>query len=314
MRGLRGTTAASDFPHTTGMPLGKVTPKQTGAFIASISATGDKILYSGTLAGTSVPCAPATACYLTPTTAGLGIAVDAAGNSYVAGNTEFLVGLNATGSKLTYSALYPNGTVERAVAVDPSGLVHVSGYNGFVPAIAPAAPPPISILGFGNVVGNSDITARISPAEIVSIYGPGIGPATAASAAPANGFYPKTFSGVQVQMNGSNIPLLYVSATQINAVVPMGLTSNGPAMVRIINGATMSRDYPVWIVDSAPQAFPGVLNQDGTAKFAVQSGERRLRDHLLRHRLAVELLPARRRPGRSRRTGPMRWHVPGALG
>jgi uncharacterized protein (TIGR03437 family) len=421
---LTGTTAASDFPHTTGMPLGPVSPTQTGAFIASISAAGDKILYSGTLAGTNVPCVNGT-CYLTPTTAGVGIAVDAVGNAYVAGNTDttdlwttagvlspkgigafvakvnstgsglayltylgtgvidadyaasslsaipvdaagnaylagqtddpqfpttpgsyqqflmgnsrapgpvatadegfiaklkpdgsamvwatflgtvdnpsygtetqslaidvrgnvwvtgntatsnfpntqgwttggdFVVALNASGAKLTYAALYPNGTVDQAIVLDPSGLVHVAGTNGFVSAIATAPPPTMKIFGFGNVAG-SDLTARISPAEIISIYGPGIGPATASSAAPAGGFYPTTLSGVQVTMNGSNIPLLYVSANQINAIVPMGRTIGAGATVRVINGTTPSPDYPVWIVDSADQAFPAVLNQDGT--------------------------------------------------
>jgi uncharacterized protein (TIGR03437 family) len=36
------------------------------------------------------------------------------------------------------------------------------------------------------------------------------------------------------------------------------------ATVRVINGSTVSPDYPVWIVASAPQVFPTVLNQDGT--------------------------------------------------
>jgi uncharacterized protein (TIGR03437 family) len=55
----------------------------------------------------------------------------------------------------------------------------------------------------------------------LAIYGPGIGPAAAVNAAPVNGFYPSTLSGVQVTVNGTNMPLLYVSASQISAVVPM---------------------------------------------------------------------------------------------
>src|ERR1019366_3431214 len=45
---LTGYTQAADFPHTTGMPFGKITqsPASPGAIIASISAAGDKILYS----------------------------------------------------------------------------------------------------------------------------------------------------------------------------------------------------------------------------------------------------------------------------
>ena len=108
------------------------------------------------------------------------------------------------------------------------------------------------------------MTARISPAEVIAIYGPGIGPTTAVTATPANGFYPTTLGGVQVTVNGVNIPLLYVSSNQINAVVPMELSSNASSTFRVINGTAVSPDYPVWIVDSTPQAFAPVINQDGT--------------------------------------------------
>jgi uncharacterized protein (TIGR03437 family) len=205
------------------------------------------------------------------------IAVDPAGNVWAAGEaspafpnanawttgTEFLVQLNPTGSAFTYSALYPTGTVAQSVALDPFGLVHVAGINGFVSAISPTSPPPVEIFAFQNAFGGN-ATARISPAEVISIYGPGIGPATAASATPTNGFYPTTFSGVQVTMNGANIPLLYVSQNQINAVVPMEAATGAGATVRVINGTAVSPAYPVWIVPAAPQAFPTVLNQDGT--------------------------------------------------
>jgi uncharacterized protein (TIGR03437 family) len=175
---------------------------------------------------------------------------------------EFLVGLNAAGTTLTYSALFPSGTVEQAVAVDSSGLIHVAGANGFVSAIAPAAPPSMKIFDFQNAAGGS-VTARIAPAEVIAIFGPGIGPTTPVTATPAGGFYPKTLAGVQVTINGTNMPLLYVSSNQINAVVPMGVAVNA-ATVRVINGTAVSPDYPVWMVPFAPQAFAPVINQDGT--------------------------------------------------
>jgi hypothetical protein len=130
-----------------------------------------------------------------------------------------LIALDATGSKSTYSALYPTGTVAQSVAVDPSGLVHVAGLNGFVSAISPTTAPTMNIFDFQNAFGGN-ATAPISAAEVISIYGPGIGPATPATATPTNGFYPTTLSGIQVAINGVNMPLLYVSANQINAVVP----------------------------------------------------------------------------------------------
>ena len=412
---LTGYTQAADFPHTTGMPFGKITqsPASPGAIIASISAAGDKILYSGAIP-MNTPCTLDDSSCISngPSWEGVGIAVDAAGNAYIAGNDgsaanlpttagglspngigafvakvnaggtglgyltyigsgrvgnspyfasenflnaiavdaagnaylagqtfdpnfpatagslqptnksvngnsgflaklkpdgsamawatyfqtaqsiaidaggnvwaigttdyspfpnsngwsngpEFLAEVDATGSKLTYSALYPSGTIAQSVALDPSGLVHVAGANGFVSAIAPGTAPAMKIFDFQNAAGGS-VTARISPAEVIAIYGPGIGPGAAATATPANGFYPTTLAGVQVAINGVNIPLLYVSATQINAVVPMEIPSGVAATVRVTNGTTVGPDYPVRIVASAPGAFAPMLNQDGT--------------------------------------------------
>jgi uncharacterized protein (TIGR03437 family) len=67
-----------------------------------------------------------------------------------------------------------------------------------------------------------------------------------------------------VSVNGTNIPLLYVSANQINAVFPMEVTANSAATVRVTNGTAVTANYPVRIVGSAPQAYPTVINQDGT--------------------------------------------------
>jgi uncharacterized protein (TIGR03437 family) len=206
------------------------------------------------------------------------IAADPAGNVWASGITgstvfpsangipagpDFVVGLNASASALTYQASSPLGTIGQSVALDPSGLVHVAGMNGFVSTIAPTAPPSMKISNFQNAAGGN-ATARISPAEVIAIYGQGIGPATPVTATPANGFYPTTLGGVQVTINGVNMPLLYVSSGQINAVVPMKIASNAGATVRVINGTAVSPAYPVWIVANAPLAFPPVLNQDGT--------------------------------------------------
>ena len=411
---LTGYTQATDFPHTAGMPFGNITQTPAspspGVILASISAAGDKILYSGAIVG-ATPCTlPNILCssssitsegvgvgvdgagnayvagnYLSfnlPTTAGvlspggigafvakvnpgggglgyltyigsgfigssqiaatalnkvIAVAVDAAGNAYLAGSTqdpnfpstatsyqpsgqggfvaklrpdgsamawatyfdgtspqsigldstgnvwvtgttgssplpnangwtsgpEFLASLDGTGSRLTYSALFPSGSVAQSVAVDQSGLVHAAGFAGFLSAVVPGGAPAARIFAFGNGAGGP-LTARVSPGEVVAIYGPSIGPAAALTAAPANGYYPTTLSGVQVTVNGVNAPLLYVSANQINAVVPMGLTSNSPTTVRIVNGTSLIPDFPLRIIFSSPRAFAPVLNADGT--------------------------------------------------
>lgn len=271
---LAGNTGDPKFPVTAGayqttFAGGAVNqfgyPANTDGFVAKLKPDGSGLVWATYLGGSGNDAVNA-------------IAVDAAGNVWASGATaspnflnaqgwsqggDFLVEFNSTGSALSYSARYPTGTISQSIVLDASGLLHLAGLNGFVSAIAPSAAPTTAVFGFQNAFGGST-TARIAPAEVISIYGPSIGPATPATAAPINGFYPTTFGGVQVQINGVNAPLLYVSANQINAVVPQGVPFNAPATVRVINGTAISPDYPIRVVPSAPQAFPSVLNQDGT--------------------------------------------------
>ena len=270
---LTGTTDDPNFPTTPGslQPTYGAPPLAGFGFLAKLNPSGSALVwatYLGEFEASAFP--PFTGTF--PRS----ISIDAAGDVWVGGTsgsfpntngwstgTDFLVGLNSTGSKLTYSALYPAGTVGQSVAVDPSGLAHVAGVNGFISAISPTSPPPTEIFAFQNAFGGN-VTGRISPAEVVAIFGPGIGPATAVSAAPVNGLYPTTLAGAQVTISGADTPLLYVSANQINAVVPMELATNSGATVRVINGTTVSPDYPVWIAPSEAAALPTVINQDGS--------------------------------------------------
>jgi uncharacterized protein (TIGR03437 family) len=263
---LAGRTNDPNFPVTSGayQPV-SLFPNQQNAFLAKLNPTGSAMVW---------------ATYFGEAGLQSSIAIDAGGNVWVTSATtssslfpnanewttgpEYLAELNAAGSKLIYSALYPGGTIAQSVVLDPSGLVHVAGSAGFISAIAPTAAPIMKIFAFENASGAPGGTARVSPAEVIAIYGPGIGPSTAVSATPADGFYPTTIGGVQVSVNGVNIPLLYVSANQINAVVPMKLASNVAATFQVTNGTAVSPKYPAWIVAASPDAFTPVINQDGT--------------------------------------------------
>ena len=86
------------------MPDGQVNSTQTGAIVTSISAAGDEILYSGVISGNALACSGGSTCFLNNrSTGGIGIALDAAGNAYIAGNT------NTTNLPTTPNTLSPNG-------------------------------------------------------------------------------------------------------------------------------------------------------------------------------------------------------------
>jgi uncharacterized protein (TIGR03437 family) len=96
----------------------------------------------------------------------------------------------------------------------------------------------------------------IAPGENITILGIGLGP-TDSIWAPA-GTLPTTLSGVRVTINGTDIPLSYVSNVRIDGQVPFGLPTSGQATVQVrYNDATSST-----VNVSAQSTFPGIYALD----------------------------------------------------
>jgi uncharacterized protein (TIGR03437 family) len=115
--------------------------------------------------------------------------------------------------------------------------------------------------------------APVSPGEIVSLFGSGIGPTTPESARfGSNQRFPTFVSNTQVTFDGVPAPLLYVSSTQINAVAPFGLATNGTTQVCVSYEGTMTNCLAAPVSAAAPGVFlnpatPGyaaAVNQNGT--------------------------------------------------
>ena len=140
-----GTRPYSGFPTTPGayrrVGCGGSALDFADVFVAKINAAGTALVYSTLLCGGGQDLPE-------------GIAVDAAGNAYVAGTTDsrdfptlnayqgsnrapnyrpngFVTKLNATGSALVYSTYLGGGddTSARGIAVDASGQAHVTGWT-----------------------------------------------------------------------------------------------------------------------------------------------------------------------------------------
>ncbi|MBZ5585331.1 MAG: SBBP repeat-containing protein, partial [Acidobacteriia bacterium] len=126
------------------------------------------------------------------------IALDASGNVWVTGTTaspifpnqqgwmvggNFVTGFNASGSALIYSALYPNDAAGQSIALDAAGLAHIAGPSGLVAAVKPGAAVAPRIFGIANAAFGG-VLGRAAPREIISIYGPHIGPSTPVVAVP----------------------------------------------------------------------------------------------------------------------------------
>lgn len=102
----------------------------------------------------------------------------------------------------------------------------------------------------------------IAPGEFISLFGSGLAKSSGTAAPP----YPSTFNGVTVLINGKAAPLYYVSATQINCLVPYA-TVGPTATVVVQNGATNSNTVTVPVAATAPGIYS--LDQSGTGLGAV---------------------------------------------
>ncbi len=251
-----GSTFDPQFPATTGAyqtvyngPAQIDSTSLPDAFAIKLKPQGTAPVWATYLGGTASDAASA-------------VALDAAGNVWLSGTTsstdfpnaqgwfiggEFVAELNASGSALPYSGRYPDGTAANAIAIDPAGLIHIGGSGGILSAIAATPRPLTRVVGIANAAWGP-VGGRVAPGEVVSLYGPHIGP------------------GTQVYVNDIAAPILYSSDSQINAVIPFGVDGQTTARVRIGSGP----EFVAYVLPSDPQVFQlgggraAAIDQDGT--------------------------------------------------
>jgi uncharacterized protein (TIGR03437 family) len=84
-----------------------------------------------------------------------------------------------------------------------------------------------------GLVNSADYTTKVAPGSLVSLFGDNLAPTTAsASSTPL----PTVLGNVCVLANGTNLPLLYVSPTQINAQLPYNAAGNVSTVVHTSGG------------------------------------------------------------------------------
>ena len=153
---------------------------------------------------------------------------------------------------------------------DAAGLVHIAGPGGSISTVAAGARPSPRLFGVANAAWGP-LDGRIAAMEVVSLYGPHIGPVSPAVYHPdGSGVVPKSLGGVQVFFNDLPAPLLYVSDSQINAVAPLGVANRAEARIRVVSSGASSPDFTAVVVPAFPQIFQAsnqsaaAVNQDGS--------------------------------------------------
>jgi uncharacterized protein (TIGR03437 family) len=132
------------------------------------------------------------------------------------------------------------------------------------------APGPAVISSIVNAA--SFLEGAVSPGELVTIFGANLGPTSASQAQVSNGSVTNAAGSTQVLIGGTPAPILYASSTQINTIVPFGV-SGSTTQVQVQNKGQTSASATVAVQAASPAVFSmdsnaggqgAILNQDGS--------------------------------------------------
>ena len=149
--------------------------------------------------------------------------------------------------------------------LSPVGLLCAADSEG------PRPKPVITSAGVANAAGYT--AGTVCAGEIIVVFGSDLGPAELTTLEVVNGFVASDLAGVQVSFDGVPAPLVYVSATQLSAIVPYAVAvrtstdltvtyngvSSGP-----INLPVAANVPGIFTLDSSGRGQAAALNQDGT--------------------------------------------------
>lgn len=199
----------------------------------------------------------------------VGIALDAAGNLYIADSNAFrirvvapngIISTIAGSSHAGYTgdggpALNAEFDFPQGLLLDGLGNIYVSDTGNNV--IRELSIPGPTIVTNG-VVNSASFKPGISPGSLATIFGSNVATSTTTQAAPP---LPLSLAEASVSVNGRTAPILYASPTQINFQVPWE-TAVGTASVTVSVDGTTSAAATVPVTAAAPGIF---FNSSGAA-------------------------------------------------
>lgn len=199
------------------------------------------------------------------------------------------VQITSTGSALSWNATATStgnwlqvtpatgmtGTNALTVSVNPTGLA-VGSYTGSISVSSPGATNPAQTVSvaltvstavtpqisvFGN--GASHTASQASPGLIASITGTDLGPATPITPSPGASGFPTTVGETRVLVDGIAAPLLYVSATQVCAIVPFEVAGRVTVRVQVEYRGQRSRELELQVANVTPGVFTANMTGSG---------------------------------------------------
>ncbi len=192
-----------------------------------------------------------------------GVAVDRSGNLFIADTGNNRICLLAPDGTLRTIAGADQLASPGGLAMDAIGNLFVADTgNNRVRQLTPGATaaPLVSSLTIVNAA--SLATGPASPGELVTIFGAGIGPASAISGSfDSTNMLPTDLGGAEVLFDGVAAPLLYAQPGQINAQAPYKLSGTTTHVEVFLSGKSIATaDIPVSA--AAPALFPSTVTKD----------------------------------------------------
>ncbi len=295
---IAGVTDSGDFPVTRGPFAGRTAPQD--AFVTKLDASGSKLVYSVLIGGSNDDGAVA-------------VSLDGSRNAYVLGRTAssdipltsealrpcrssepmFLTVVDASGGSLLHSTYFGGNFTENptSLAVDLQSRIWLAGgtRSPDFPTTSPAPNLPyaravfISKIDLGVdirpsiscVASAASVTqGSVSPGEIVTVFGSGIGPdGPTGLRLDESGKVTTALANTRLWFDNVPASLLYVQTTQINAVVPYTVQGRSSVAVRVERLGYTSAPISVPVVEARPAVFTltmtgsgqgAILNQDGS--------------------------------------------------
>jgi len=171
-----------------------------------------------------------------------GLAVDAAGDIYLAGN-------HVGSGLITTPGAFQTASSDTGCC-----------YHGFVARIAPGLAPVLQSGTLAN--GATYLAGGLVPGSWAQVKGTGLGTTTRIWSASdftglGNGL-PTNLSGVQVNVNGQPAAVYYISPAQVSFQVPSGIA--GTASVQVITSGQASNTLTAAAAANSPGIFPVTVN------------------------------------------------------
>ena len=255
-------SGATNSPRTISVTL------TVNAAPPSISLSTSKASFSYTLGGS----APASQTFNVTNTGGGTLAWSAAsGSSWLTvspssgtGLGTLTLGINPAG----LTAQIYNG----AVTVTASGATNSPQTISVTLTVSAAAALPVVVSAVVNAASWTGGT--VAPGELVVLGGTMLGPSTGVSGTvdPSTGKMVSQLAGTTVLFNGVAAPLLYTSATQVNAIVPYEETGCTQATLQVQYQGVLSSSLTLPCATAAPGIFTFNASGAGPAAAANQDG------------------------------------------